>query len=162
MCGWCGRPLVAASTGRPRRWCSTRCRKAASRSPFPPVMIGRRSWCCADGKRPVTPLGAPASSTDPGTWCSFAEVRVSGAYGVMLGDGLGCYDLDHVTDAEARRFMATIPEPILYCERSVSGEGVHVFVEAPEGPGWRRIVDGVSVERYSLARFIRTTGRRFT
>lgn len=125
-------------------------------------MIGRRSWCCADGKRPVTPLGAPASSTDPGTWCSFAEVRVSGAYGVMLGDGLGCYDLDHVTDAEARRFMATIPEPILYCERSVSGEGVHVFVEAPEGPGWRRIVDGVSVERYSLARFIRTTGRRFT
>lgn len=125
-------------------------------------MIDRRTWCCADGKRPVTPSGAPASSTDPGTWCSFAEVRSGDAYGIMLGDGLGCYDLDHVTDDQARAFIATIPEPVIFAERSVSGAGVHVFVEAGEGPGWRRIVDGISVERYTRARFIRTTGRRFT
>jgi len=75
----------------------------------------------------------------------------------MLGGGLGCYDLDHVTDAEVNAFLATVTEPILFVERSVSGNGAHVFIEAAEGPGWRR--DGV--ERYTRARFIRVTGERF-
>lgn len=78
----------------------------------------------------------------------------------MLGGGLGCYDLDHVTDAEVRDFLATVPEPVLYVERSMSGDGVHVFIEAPEGPGWRRVIDGISVERYTRQRFIRVTGDR--
>ncbi len=80
----------------------------------------------------------------------------------MLGDGLGCYDLDHVTDEQAHRFMAEIAEPVIFAERSVSGNGVHVFIEAPEAPGWKRVVDGVSVERYTKARFIRTTLNRLT
>ena len=78
----------------------------------------------------------------------------------MLGDGLGCYDLDDVTDAEARRFAATVPEPIIYAERSMSGRGAHLFIKAPESPGWRRTIDGISVERYTRARFIRTTLER--
>lgn len=78
----------------------------------------------------------------------------------MLGCGIGCYDLDHVTDADARRFAATIPEPVIFAERSQSGVGVHIFVEAPESAGWRRTVDGISVERYTRARFILVTGRR--
>ena len=80
----------------------------------------------------------------------------------MLGSGLGCYDLDHATDADARAFIATIPEPVLFVERSMSGTGVHAFVSAAESPGSRRVVDGLHVERYTRARFIRTTGDRFT
>lgn len=82
-------------------------------------------------------------------------------FGIMLGDGLGCYDLDAVTDRQAREFVATIPEPVVYVERSSSGRGVHVFVEALEGSGWRRMIDGVSVERYARSRFILMTGQGF-
>jgi hypothetical protein len=28
-CGWCGRPRPVARTGRPPKWCSTACRRAA-------------------------------------------------------------------------------------------------------------------------------------
>lgn len=75
----------------------------------------------------------------------------------MLGGGLGCYDFDHMSDGDVRGFVASIPEPVLFAERSVSGEGVHVFVVAPEERGWRR----GSVERYTRARFIRVTGVKF-
>jgi primase-polymerase (primpol)-like protein len=118
----------------------------------------------AAGKRPITPAGKAASSTDPRTWSTYREAASSTAgngLGIMLGGGLGCYDLDHVDDAQARAFAATIAEPVLYAERSMSGTGVHVFVEAAEAPGWRRVVDGLSVERYTRERFIRTTGRVF-
>lgn len=79
----------------------------------------------------------------------------------MMGDGLGAYDLDHVTDAEAHAFIATVSEPILYAERSMSGRGVHVFIAADEAAGWKRQIGGVSVERYTRARFIATTGVAF-
>lgn len=158
-CEWCGARLSAAGRSD-RRTCSTRCRVALHRTGLPRELTGRRAWARAAGKRPVRVNGAPASSTDPATWASFSRVWRSGAgdgAGVMLGGGLGCYDLDHVSDAEARELLAEIPEPILWIERSLSGEGVHAFVEAPEGPGTRR----GNVERYTRGRFIRVTGRRF-
>lgn len=122
-------------------------------------MRSARRWTRADGKRPIQSDGRPASSTNPATWASFAEVRdgAGDGVGVMLGGGLGCYDLDHVTDDDARAFVATVPERVVFVERSLSGAGVHVFIEAPEGPGTRR----PGVERYTRARFIRTTGIRF-
>jgi primase-polymerase (primpol)-like protein len=80
----------------------------------------------------------------------------------MLGDGLGCYDLDHCTDEQVRRFAETIPELVIYAERSMSGSGAHIFIEAPPGPGWKRTINGLSVERYTWARFIRMTGSRIT
>ena len=122
-------------------------------------MLNERRWGRAQGKRPIMADGAPASSTNPGTWASFASVQ-SGAgdgYGFMLGGGIGCYDLDHVSDGEAREIIALIPEEIIFIERSVSGEGVHVFCRMPEGRGTRR----GHVERYSRGRFIRVTGRVF-
>lgn len=115
----------------------------------------------AVGKRPVRPDGRWASSTDAGTWSPFADVQ-SGAgdgYGVMLGGGLACWDLDHCFEGGrlagwARdALVGVVP---IYAERSVSGSGLHVFVEAPEGPGRR----GGGVEFYSRARFIRVTGDR--
>lgn len=136
-------------------------------SPFPREWrrLPFARWACADGKRPVRVGGLPASSTDPRTWSTWECVRSSrtgDGVGVMLGDGLGCYDLDHASDDEIRAFVATVSEPIAYVERSMSGHGAHVFVTAPESPGWKRTVNGVSVERYTRARFIRVTGSTFT
>lgn len=122
-------------------------------------MRSARRWVAADGKRPVMTNGRPASSTKSRTWTTHDRVARQ-PHGFMLGDGVGCYDLDHVSDDEVRRFAATIPEPIIYAERSMSGEGAHIFVEAPEARGWRRVIDGVHVERYTRARFIRMTHRR--
>jgi primase-polymerase (primpol)-like protein len=123
-------------------------------------MASRRSWVRAAGKRPVRVDGRPASSTRPDTWAGFADVLASTAgdgFGIMLGGGLGCYDFDHVSDAEARALVASIPEPVVFAERSVSGRGVHVFVLADEGPGTRR----GNVERYTRGRFVRVTGVGF-
>lgn len=156
-CVQCGKPLVVASTGRPKRFCGQTCRKRASRLPkFPAVMRDRVAWVRADGKRPIQPDGRPASSTNSDTWSSFVDVQ-SGAgdgFGIMLGNGLGCYDLDDKSDVFVRSFVESVPERIVFVERSMSGKGVHVFVEAPEARGWKR--DGV--ERYTRSRFIRTTG----
>ena len=71
----------------------------------------------------------------------------------MLGDGLGCYDLDDFPVESLPAFLCSIPERVIYVERSMSGRGIHVFIEAPEGPGSCR----KGVERYTRARFIRTT-----
>ncbi|WP_284293430.1 hypothetical protein [Luteimicrobium album] len=81
----------------------------------------------------------------------------------MLGDGLGVYDLDHCLDGNqlapwAREALDQIPEPVVFVERSVSGTGLHVFVEADEAPG--TVSNGV--ERYTRARFVRVTGERLT
>ena len=113
----------------------------------------------------MTLSGAPASSTDPGTWSWYRAVRRSGVgdgYGVMLGGGLACLDLDHCFDDRgrlagwARVEVEKIAAP-LWVERSLSGDGLHVFYEAPEAPGTRR----GGVEVYSRARFIAVTGDRF-
>ena len=125
-------------------------------------MQGRR-WVRAAGKRPLTVEGRSASTTQRGTWATYQEVRASkvgNGFGVMLGSGLGCYDLDGVTDEQVRAFLDGVPEPVVMVERSMSGRGAHVFIEAPEGPGTKRVVNGVSVERYTRARFIRTTLNR--
>lgn len=79
----------------------------------------------------------------------------------MLGGGLACWDLDHCLEGGvlapwASEVLASIGSP-LWVERSMSGTGLHVFVEAPEGPGRRR----GGVEFYSRARFIAVTGDRF-
>ncbi len=118
-------------------------------------MRNRNVWTRCVGKRPVMVSGAPASSTDPATWDAFDAVQggAGDGFGIMLGGGLGCYDLDHVSDAQARDLIAAIPERVLYVERSVSGEGFHVFVDADEAPGWKH----APVERYSRERFIRVT-----
>jgi len=158
-CAKCGGAVRIGGRGRPQQYCSSACRQAAYRDRRVPRAMSGRRWVRAVGKRPVMPDGSPASSTDSRTWSPLAAVRLGAGdgFGVMLGAGLGCYDLDGVTAAEVRRFAGTVQERIVYAERSVSGRGAHLFIEAPESPGWRRYVDGVSVERYTRARFIRTT-----
>lgn len=154
-----------AGVGRIRRYCSNACRQRAYRARQVPAEMRGRRWVRADGKRPIRCDGTPASSVNPATWSTLAAVRESTAgdgFGVMLGGGLGCYDLDHVTDGQVRAFLASVGEPVVMIERSMSGEGAHVFIRADESPGWKRTVDGVSVERYTRARFIRTTLERMS
>lgn len=159
--------------GRSRRFCSARCRQAACRArkaERTPAGLSEGRWTRADGKRPVTVTGRSASSTDPSTWSTFAEVQASSAgdgFGVMLGGGhLACHDLDHALDGGvlkpwAREVLDGITEPVLFVEVSVSGEGLHVFVDAPEGPGSKRKVGDGGHEFYSQGRFIRTTLKKF-
>lgn len=153
-----------AGRGRPRKYCSEACRSRYRRATaLPAELTVRRSWARAAGKRPITVAGLPASSTDPATWATFQDVQAGAGdgFGVMLGARLGCYDLDDVTDEQVRGFLATVAEPVVYVERSVSGRGAHVFVQAAESPGWKRVVDGISVERYAAGRFIRMTCNKF-
>lgn len=160
-CESCGTSIVYKNAQA--RYCSTRCRVAAHRATIPNVLTRRNTWTRANGKRPITTDGLPASSTDPLTWNTYAQVKRSKSgdgYGIMLGDGLGCYDLDHVTDDEARTIARDIPEQIIYAERSQSGNGVHIFVAAPESAGTRKWRD--RHERYTRARFIRVTGNRIS
>lgn len=168
-CLWCGNPMPQAKpTGRPARFCSTNCRVSAHRARkrmpvLPPEMLAQRRWVRRDGKRPITVMGAPASSTKARTWVSFAEVFKSHAgngFGFMLGGGIGCLDLDHCLTPTgpsplARRVLDTVPAT--YVEVSPSGTGLHVFGLLPEGPG--RKVPGVEV--YSRARFMTVTGEAF-
>ncbi len=129
---------------------------------MPARLTAGRRWTRRSGKRPIRVDGRPASSTDPSTWATFAEVSESPTgFGVMLGGGLACWDLDHCLDGDtltpwASAVLGSIESP-LWVERSMSGDGLHVFVEAPEGPGHR----GGGVEFYSRARFIAVTGDAF-
>ena len=134
-----------------------------AKSALPVEMTSRRAWVRRDGKRPICCDGSPASSTNRATWATYAEVLASPAgdgFGVMLGDGLACFDLDRCLDGGtlapwAVDVLASIMAP-LWVERSMSGTGLHVFVNAPESPGRRG-----RLEFYSRARFIAVTGDRF-
>lgn len=153
--------------GRTPKYCGATCRKRASRArqkskPWDALLARSEGrWVRAVGKRPVTISGAPASSTDASTWSSFESVSTSAAgdgFGVMLGGGLGCYDLDNaIVDGSltswAREAIDAMPEPVLFVERSMSGSGLHVFVDAPETRGSRK----GGVERYTKSRFIKCT-----
>ena len=132
-------------------------------------MTSRARWVRrAADKRPLTISGNAGSSTNSRTWSTYAAASRSTAgagIGYVLGDGIGCWDFDHcIVDGAladwAREAIDGIPDPLLV-EVSQSGEGVHVFVEAAEGPG-RRIRDGRNIEFYSSGRYIAVTGIKLT
>ncbi|MEV6255589.1 hypothetical protein AB0L97_20250 [Nocardia sp. NPDC051911] len=125
-------------------------------------MTSLRRWTARDGKRPVQTDGRAASSTNPDTWTEFSAVADS-PHGVMLGDGLACWDLDGVLsedgalNPDAAAVLARVGRDALWVERSMSGRGLHVFVRGDEGPA--RVGDRVSY--YSRGRFIAVTGDRY-
>lgn len=134
-------------------------------------MRSRARWVRHDArKRPLTVEGYAASVTDPSTWCTYRAARASNAgvgVGFVLGDGLGCIDLDDalLPDGSVKPWARDVldeygPASIL-TEVSVSGRGLHLFRPMPEAPG-RHIRDGdVKIEMYSRARYIAVTGRVF-
>ncbi len=164
----CGTPIrTRPGPGRPARHCSNACRQRymRTRRRLPAALTDRSRWTRHVAKRPVQLDGSPASSTNPSTWTTYLEAAAAttgDGLGIMLGDGLGCWDFDHCLTADGltadvAALVASISAP-LWVERSLSGDGLHVFVAAPEGPGRRR----TGVEFYSRARFIVVTGDRFT
>lgn len=177
-CQRCGSATRVGGRGRPQKFCSSACRQAAYRArTLPTELTGRDRWVRwkpVRRKDRVTKMpvaawnGRAASSTDPATWTTYDAARKS-AHGVglgfVLGDGVGCIDLDHVLDAKGRpnrvaaEFVASLPAT--YTEVSPSGDGLHLWFLMPEGPGSVRTVDGVSVETYSAGRYITVTGKRF-
>ena len=172
ICRQCSVPLDLFKPGRIPTYCSTRCRVAAHRGSIPIELRESDRWvrwtpAVRGGRKtkvPLQPDGQAASTTDPGTWSRYAQVRAHSRKGFVLGGGIGCIDLDHClvdgtpTDA-ARRFLDSLPET--YTEISPSGDGLHLWFRMPEAPGTKRTVDGLSVETYSVSRYITVTGNRF-
>lgn len=105
--------------------------------------------------------GWPASSTNPDTWCGYEQVAHK-PHGVMLGDGLACWDLDNVIDdhgvlySDAVGVLNDVANQALWIERSLSGHGLHVFVQ---GDGPSQV--GKRVSYYTHSRFIAVTGNRY-
>src|SRR5699024_7823884 len=139
--------------------------------PIPAELRERARWVrwalTKDGRK--LPLRADrnraASSTDPRTWTTYAEARdstVGTGVGFVLGDGIGCLDLDDALDADGRVISAVaaaaLPaNPGAWVERSMCGRGLPVFGPLAEAPGRRRR----GIETYSLARFIALAGDVF-
>jgi hypothetical protein len=120
-------------------------------------------------KVPYQRNGAHASSTDRGTWCSYPDAQAAvnsfTGVGVMMGEGLGCVDLDHCVDPNTGKIAPWAREIIIgldsYSEFSPSGTGVHILGEdiALPGKGRKRPYETGAVELYDTARFLTFTGR---
>lgn len=130
---------------------------------MPESMTSAPRWTARDGKRPTQRSGRPASSTDPSTWVEFSKVS-DRAHGVMLGDGLACWDLDGVIDDEGQlhpdavEVLRKVGTRALWVERSMSGHGLHVFVNGSE----QAAQVGKRVSYYSRERFIAVSGERYS
>ncbi|MSS84547.1 DNA primase [Actinomycetaceae bacterium WB03_NA08] len=167
-CEHCGKAIIAAATGRPKRFCGQRCRKASNRAlGVPRRLRSADRWIRHYKKRPLTVTGRAASVTAPSTWSSFTAAKASTAghgLGFVLGDGVGCLDFDHCfTNGVLDPKVATLVEslPATWMEISPSGDGLHVWGLIPEDHGRVLYRDGVKVERYSTGRYITITGKRY-
>lgn len=119
-------------------------------------------------KMPLTCDGMPASSTDPATWSSLVEAEASktgDGLGFALGNGFACIDLDHCYDSRghladwAKMLVAPVADRT-YIEISPSGDGLHIWGQAPERTGVR--ARGLlNAEAYSRDRYMTYTGRVF-
>lgn len=167
-CEYCGIRITAKRADA--RYCSSAHRIYAHRTQkaaggVPVELIRRDRWVrYAPNKTPLRTNGHAASSTDPKTWATYTAAAASRAgigLGFVLGDGIGCIDLDHVLEdgsptPEAEEFLADYPDH--YIEISPSGDGLHIWGTADEAAGTRRREAGISVERYSTGRYITVTG----
>lgn len=178
-CVYCGARIEARpGRGRTRRYCTQAHRQAAYRQrsestvQVPTEMAVRPRWVrwkpiWVRGrwtKMPLAVAGGPAKSTDPATWSTYREALAgSQRIGFVLGEGIGCIDLDHAIDDDghvkpwARRILDHTPAT--YVEVSASGHGLHIFGHLPEAPGRAR--HDLGIEVYSRQRYIAVTGQRF-
>lgn len=111
--------------------------------------------------------GNNASSTNPETWTSLATAKKSNygiGIGYVLGEGIGCIDLDHclIDGQPTERAQELIDQhPNSYIEVSPSGTGLHIWGLRDEQPGTRQVIDGLHVEVYSSGRYITVTGNAY-
>ena len=118
---------------------------------------------------PMTLFGGPASVVDPRTWTTYekaAASTVGTGLGIVLGDGLGCIDLDKCIDGGklapwAREIVDEHRDAAVFIEESMSGTGLHIFLPMVEAKG-SRVRDGErKIEIYSRERYVAVTGKRW-
>ncbi|WP_406711001.1 hypothetical protein QEV68_10575 [Trueperella pyogenes] len=114
-------------------------------------------------KMPIQGDGRPASSTDPATWASYKSLAGWSRRGWVLGEGVGCIDLDDCLhngrlDVWARDVLEEYRDRAVWVEVSPSGAGIHIFTPMETGCG-RVIRDGRNIEIYppESGRFICVT-----
>lgn len=166
-CEYCGTGINLLRAGA--KYCTPKHRVYASRKPAIPLeMTGKARWVRRNKRKmPLTVAGRNASSTDSSTWSDYSMARrsnVGAGLGFVLGEGVGCIDLDHcISDGVVADWAREVLDscPSTYIEVSQSGEGLHIFGLLPEGAG-RNIRRGeTAIEFYSTGRYIAVTGNRF-
>lgn len=158
--------------GRTASYCSGRCRVAAHRDrvKLPADLVAEDRWVRHTRKRPITPAGRPASSTNPDTWSPLSAVDEAtagdGIGFVLNGDGIACIDIDHCLrpNGSLEPWAAALLRrvPTTWIEVSPSGTGLHVWGIATVGKGrMLKRPGGGAVEIYDRGRYITVTRNAF-
>ena len=167
-CIECGLKLHAF-TRRDAIFCSTKCRVASHRNPFPKELVNRRRWIrYSRFKIPLTIWNDFAKSNDATTWAYYHHAVASKA-GVGLGfvfngDGIIGIDLDNAfEDGQLKDWAQAIVNVFAdtYTELSPSGNGIHIIAKAELFSGRRFQVGDGGVEVYATGRYFTMTGKRF-
>lgn len=183
-CQHCGASMKLYRAGT--RYCSGACRVAALRARrravpvLPESMTASARWIRWElqdraGKPTKVPLradnGRYASTTNPNTWTTHKAAQASHhgtGLGWVLGNGIGCIDLDHCIDdggqvaGWAQQIVDEHRADALLIEVSQSGHGLHIFRPMDRGRG--TVERGARrVETYppDSGRYIAVTGRRY-
>ena len=110
-----------------------------------------------------------AESDNPETWTTFEKAAeyakekggVTLAYALDGKDGICCIDLDHCIDENGER--SNVAKQVLdlsgdcYCEKSISGHGLHIFGKT-EGLNLKAFSKDGTSEMYQKSHFIAMTG----
>lgn len=162
---------IEVTMGRRPTYCSGKCRQAAyrlrkeeARGSIPKEMAEARRWVRCDGKVPTGKDGRRLQWSKEENWLTFMEAKnadYGDGFGFIMGDGFGVIDLDDCfeDDGSLAPLAARVLEenPGAWAERSVSGQGLHVWGRMKHAVGYRQ--EGIEV--YSFGRFIRVTGNEF-
>lgn len=118
-------------------------------------------------KTPMTTDSRMASVADPGTWAPYEHVAHLERKGFVLGDGIGCIDLDHCIEGGqiagwAADIIEEYKQSAYLVEVSPSGTGIHIFTHLPDGPD-QKIRDGRNIEVYPPCsrRYICVSGKEW-
>lgn len=147
---------------------------------LPDEMRSLPNWACyrtytnKEGKRKkviISPQsGNFAKSNEPNTWANFETAknycrryRYSGLTFALTG-GIVFIDIDHAIDkttgeilsSEAKKLLAMFPDT--FCERSVSGTGIHILVKGSLPENALKRNDAKGLEMYDNYRFVCMTG----
>lgn len=144
---------------------------------LPNWVVFRSKWNEEKGKKDktlISPLTSRwAKANDSSTWTDFETAKKfaieNGFEGVAFAlndNGITCIDLDHAITKEGK--LSNLAEICLkgfantYCETSISGNGIHIFVKdnVLEGGTYknRAITPGGELEVYDTARIISISG----
>lgn len=176
-CANCGTPINGKRANA--RYCTKSCRNIASRRrkhcTIPAVMRQKDRWVTwkpvrrgqTVAKTPMTTDSRMASVADPGTWAPYEHVAHLERKGFVLGDGIGCIDLDHCIEGGqiagwAADIIEEYKQSAYLVEVSPSGTGIHIFTHLPDGPD-QKIRDGRNIEVYPPCsrRYICVSGKEW-